>query len=226
MAIRLEEVIPLGRSKGEYEKMFILTREELEGKILDCGGGPSSFNSEMTKENNSVVSIDPIYRYSAEEISERIDQTFERMMEQLERNRDKFIWKEISGVEELRGLRRNSMKEFVGDFERGKKEKRYLSAELPILPFFEKSFDLALCSHFLFLYSDQLSYEFHIKAIEEMLRVAKEVRIFPLVDLNGNSSLYVKKVINDLRLKGHKASIKKAGYEFQKGANKVLVIKN
>ncbi len=36
-------------------------------------------------------------------------------------------------------------------------------------------------SHLLFVYDDRLDLAFHIAAITEMLRVAREVRIFPLV---------------------------------------------
>lgn len=46
-------------------------------------------------------------------------------------------------------------------------------------------FDIALSSHFLFFYSAQLSAEFHLQALREMLRVAREVRVFPLLALDG-----------------------------------------
>ena len=43
----------------------------------------------------------------------------------------------------------------------GRADGRYVEAELPTLPFADRSFDLALCSHLLFLYSVQLGEEFH-----------------------------------------------------------------
>jgi hypothetical protein len=45
-------------------------------------------------------------------------------------------------------------------------------AELPILPFADAAFDLALCSHCLFLYSTQLDETFHRAAIRERFRLA------------------------------------------------------
>ena len=55
------------------------------------------------------------------------------------------------------------MKKFLADFKKGKKEGRYLEATLPHLSFDDKEFDLALSSHFLFLYTNILNYEFHLK---------------------------------------------------------------
>lgn len=41
------------------------------------------------------------------------------------------------------------------------------------------TFDLALSSHLLFLYSADLSAEFHVQALLEMLRGSGEVRVAP-----------------------------------------------
>jgi len=42
---------------------------------------------------------------------------------------------------------------------------------------------------------DNLSLDFHIQSIDEMIRVAKGVRIFPPLDFNNNESPYVEAVI-------------------------------
>ena len=59
-------------------------------------------------------------------------------------------------------------------------------------------FDLALSSHFLFLYSEHLDYEFHLESILEMLRVAREVRIFPLLTLKNERSPHVERIIEEI----------------------------
>jgi len=61
------------------------------------------------------------------------------------------IWSAISNSEEVQELRVSSMERFLEDFDDGKRQRRYVDAELPNLPFTDASFDLALCSHFLFL---------------------------------------------------------------------------
>ena len=42
----LDSVVPWGRSFDEYCAMFDLSDRDLDLKILDCGGGPASFNAE------------------------------------------------------------------------------------------------------------------------------------------------------------------------------------
>ena len=66
-----------------------------------------------------------------------------------------------------------------------------VEAELPTLPFADSSFDLALCSHFLFLYSLQFDEASHLESIILLCRIAHEARIFPLVTLAGERSPYV-----------------------------------
>ena len=224
MAIKLKKVIPLGRNLSEYTAMFGLAKQDLQLSILDCGGGPSSFNYEVKNMGGNVTSIDPIYTFSATEIQSRIEETFDDMMRQAENNKDKFVWDSIKSIQELRETRKNAMQLFIEDYENGKLEGRYLFQELPELRFNDETFDLALSSHFLFLYSDILSYEFHRDAIAEMLRVAREVRIFPLVDLNIIKSGYVAKITDEFRKRGYSVDIIKVEYEFQKGANEYMKI--
>ncbi|MGB3511040.1 MAG: hypothetical protein WBA93_17770 [Microcoleaceae cyanobacterium] len=116
------------------------------------------------------------------------------------------------------------MENFLLDFPDGSLQKRYLTAELPKLSFNHNKFDLALCSHFLFLYSDQLSEKFHLESILEMCRVAKQVKIFPLVKLSGEVSPILLPIIEELAAQGYKAEIKQVAYEFQKGGNQMLQI--
>ena len=56
------------------------------------------------------------------------------------------------------------------------------------LPFAHFSFDFALSSHYLFADLDNQTADFHLRVIEELARVAKDVRIFPVVDREGKTS--------------------------------------
>ena len=224
MPYKYDEVVPWGRSMEEYFWMFNLTPEDLKLKILGCGDGPASFNSEMTKRGYHVISIDPLYQFTTQQIQERINETYDNVIGQTYQNQEKFIWERIPSVQALGDLRMASMNQFLEDYEKGKEEDRYLDAILPILSFNDKEFDLALSSHFLFLYTDILTFEFHIEAILEMCRVAKEVRIFPLLNVNSIFSPYVEKIISELDSLGKKAKIETVYYEFQKGGNQMLRI--
>jgi hypothetical protein len=81
-----------------------------------------------------------------------------------------------------------------------------------------------LCSHLLFLYSEHLSEDFHIKSIKELCRVASEARIFPLSEFGAKKSRHLDAVIDILKKEGFSANIKKVPYEFQKGGNEMLVV--
>ena len=225
MTIKLSEIIPLGRRANEYIGMFGLTEAEQLLRILDCGGGPSSFNAEMTARGSRVVSVDPLYRYPTEKIKERFDATFDDIMSQTENNRESFVWNIIKDPVDLRRRRKSAMELFLKDYERGKTGMRYLGGELPVLSFADKEFDIALSSHFLFLYDHILDLAYHLKAISEMLRVAREVRIFPLQSLDVKMSPHLESVIEKFSADGYETERVKVEYEFQKGSNEYLRIR-
>ncbi|WP_323703492.1 hypothetical protein [Mammaliicoccus sp. Dog046] len=94
------------------------------------------------------------------------------------------------------------------------------------MPYEDDRFDILLSAHFLFLYSDTFDYDFHIETIEEMLRVTKEeLRIFPLVDMEGKRYKALDKVIAYLNERGCTTEEIEVDYEFQKNANTYLKVK-
>lgn len=225
MAFSLDKVVPWGRSFPEYVAMFALSEEDFGKRILGVGDGPASFNAVLSNRGGSVVSVDPLYRFTAEEIRQRIAETFDTVLEQTRRNAAEFIWNQISSVEELGRLRMSAMEEFLADFRRGREEGRYREAGLPRLPLGTGAFDLALCSHFLFLYSELLSLEFHVESIKELCRVAPEARIFPLLELGARPSRHLDSVTRQLEKGGFQAAIEPVTYEFQKGGNRMLRVR-
>ena len=226
MAFILKQIVPWGRSFNEYVKMFALSEQDLKKRFIGCGDGPASFNSVLTQRGGVVISVDPIYQFSGNEIKKKINETYDEIIEQTRKNKDEFVWKHISSVEELGRIRLEAMHIFLSDYENGLKEKRYVNATLPMLPFCDKEFDIALCSHFLFLYSEQLDMDFHIKSIRELCRVANEVRVFPLLELGAKKSRHIESVMNALRNDGVEVRVQKVPYEFQKGGNEMLRITN
>jgi SAM-dependent methyltransferase len=225
MGFTLEKVVPWGRSYDEYVGMFGLTEGELKLRVLGCGDGPAAFNSELTKRGGNVISVDPIYVFEAAQIKSRVSETYETVMTQLRKNKSDYVWEIIPSVEQLGSVRMSAMEIFLADFEAGKQEGRYIAGELPSLPFESAQFDIALSSHFLFLYSAHLSAEFHIQALQEMLRVAHEVRVFPLLSLDGTLSPHLAYAKDHFSNNGFDVEIKRVPYEFQRGGNEMLVIK-
>lgn len=222
MPFSIDQVVPWGRTLDEYEAMFSLSPQDKAGRILGCADGPASFNAEMTAQGCRVVSVDPLYAFAPEAIAQRWRETFDLMLDQVRCNRQDFVWDRIGSPEALGQLRMEAQHLFLGDFLRGKADGRYIDASLPDLPFSDGTFDLALCSHFLFLYSQQFDLEFHVQAMLEILRVAREVRVFPLRQLGGAPSPHVQGCVAACREAGMQAELVVVDYEFMKNGNQML----
>jgi hypothetical protein len=226
MAFKYQKVVPWGRSFSEYCRMFHLTDEDLQRSILGCADGPASFNAEMSRQGHRVISCDPLYHLTSDQIKQRIDVTYDEVIRQARQNEEKFVWDRITSPDELGHLRLEAMSDFLDDYERGKRDGRYIPAELPDLPFGASSFDIALCSHFLFFYSDCLSLAFHQQAVDELCRVAHQVRIFPMLTYNAEPSPLVAPIAEHARKASRIVSLDKVSYEFQRGGNVMMKILN
>jgi SAM-dependent methyltransferase len=219
----LDQVVPWGRSFAEYQQLFALTPADLERRILGCGDGPAAFNAEATRRGGRVVSCDPLYAFSRTDIETRIAATCDTVLEQTRRHADQFVWGHgIASIDELGEVRMRAMRVFLADYDAGREAGRYVDASLPTLPFTDGSFDLALCSHLLFLYSAQFDEAFHRASVREMCRVAPEVRIFPLLALDGSRSPFVDACVAEARAAGADAEMVRVPYEFQRGGNEML----
>jgi hypothetical protein len=225
MAFTLDQVVPWGRSFDEYVAMFSLSARDLDQRILGCGDGPANFNCVLTQRGGCIISADPLYRFSVDEIRRRIEAGYEQVMEQTRQNQHEFVWGHIPSVEDLGRVRMAAMADFLAEYPAGLKQGRYVDAGLPVLPFEDREFDLALCSHFLFLYSQQLPFDFHFQSIKELGRVARETRIFPVLELGTRKSRHLESIVDRLREHGFVVGVEKVDYEFQKGGNEMLRVK-
>ena len=129
----------------------------------------------------------PIYAFSTDEIRRRVEDSHETVISQV-----RTIQRASSGTTSRTRtiLVEPAWLRCAASWKtsrKGKAEGRYVTASLPSLPFENGQFDLALCSHLLFLYSAQLSLDFHRASIEELLRVASEVRAVPPSELGSET---------------------------------------
>ena len=224
MTVILENVVPLGRSLSEYRQMFGLSETDLDKSIIGVGDGVASFNSEMKELGKNVLSVDPLYEFEGDEIRKRFYEVIDGVVEQLRSTKEDYNWNFFKDTDEYRKHRIITTEKFVADFESGKSEGRYKFGELPELEFEDNSFDIALCSFFLFFYSEQLSYDFHLASVRELVRVAKEVRIHPLIDLAVNRSEHLDPVIREIEKDGFNVEIKEVEYDMQPNGNIMLRI--
>ncbi|WP_194774576.1 SAM-dependent methyltransferase [Pararhodonellum marinum] len=223
MSFELNSVVPWGRNFDEYRSMFGLTLSDLSQQIISFGDGPSSFNFEMTKRKRKVISLDPIYQFSKDELKLRISKTKDEILKQTKQNQENFTWTKIKSVYDLERVRMDAMTKFLEDFELGKRQNRYIPHEMPNpTQYPDLSFDLGLSSHFLILYS-QLGLDFHLQSISEMLRICKEIRIFPILNLNAVKSEVVDGILAFFQ-KDFSIGIEYVDYEFQKGGKQMMKI--
>jgi len=225
MAMQLDQVVPFGRSLDEYVHMFSLTAADLQKSILSVADGPASFNAEGTAKGYQIQSCDPLYEFGAEEIRGRFYAVLDDIIGQIASKHDRWVWSYHKSPEDLKAHRIEVTERFCYDYEQGKQAERYTLGTLPKLSYPDTSYDLGLCSHFLFLYSEQRDLDFHIAAITEMLRICREVRIFPLLTLAQEKSPHLAPAMEKLTVAGFKATIERVNYELQPGGNEMLRVK-
>ena len=220
----LDGVVPWGRRLEEYRAFFALDDLAPGASVLDAGGGPASFAAEASALGYDVTAADPVYALDGATIRRRFEETRDAMMSGVRLARYRFRWKRYGSPEALEKMRRDALDLFLADFGRFGGA-RYVPASLPYLPFANDAFDLALSSHFLFLYGDDLDCGFHVAAMRELARVAREVRVFPLVNLDGRPSSHLPLVTAALEEEGYAAELVPVPFEFQVGATRMLRVR-
>lgn len=208
------------RSLAEYRAMFALTAADLERSIMDCPGGASSFTAELSAAGGRVVAADPTYARPAREVAQLSRDDMKRANDYQRRNPDEYVWTFFDGHESYLASRSRSVELFLADHTAH--PQRYVAAALPALPFRDRAFDLALCSHLLFSYADRLDRAFHLAAIRELARVAAEVRVFPLVPMGQADSPELAAIVAGLTGAGCRATVHTVDYELQRGGNQML----
>ncbi|NRD80876.1 SAM-dependent methyltransferase [Bacillus sp. BRMEA1] len=221
----LERIVFIGRTFEEYLNMFSITQGELQGKkILDCPAGACSFTAVGNKSGLDVTACDIAYYHSGEDLKNKGLKDIEHTMEHMQKAQSNFKWDYFNDIEALRKHRLSALQDCTNDMLES--SERYIPVNLPSLPFKNDGFDILLSAHFLFMYGDRLDYQFHIETLNELLRVTKEeVRIFPLVDLEGKRYEHLDKIIRYLTDNGCTVEEVKVPYEFQTNANSMLKIK-
>ena len=222
--LEIDRVVFVGRTLREYVGFFNLDLDSLKGKaVLDCPSGPSSFVAEANEIGVRAVGCDPMYDLTLEDLVRICERDINHVIKQLSEKRHLFKWDYYSSVEDVKDSRTHALNIFKKDFSSGRIEKRYVKATLPNLPFQNKSFDLVLCAHFLFLYDDRLDYNFHLNSILELCRVcSREVRIYPLESMNAKLYHDMEKLMFDLGRRGYRPEIIKVKFEFLSGSNLML----
>lgn len=223
MTYCLRNLLPWGRNYDEYTTMFGLSDTELHGRIAGFADGPASFNAQCCQEGGQVVSFDPIYRYSVDKLKLCLQEAKRLMFEDICKNTYLDDTTAAKNIDALEKHHNGATQTFLEDYEQGKAEGRYIDHEMPYkIPFPDDFFDLGLSSHFLMLYP-KLGVNFHLQALEEMLRICHEIRIFPTVDKTGKHTGLTDRLISHF-CDDYKITLQKTACHYMNGANEMLVI--
>ncbi len=221
----LKEIVLIGRTFDEYCRMFDLDHDLLsQSNILDVASGVSSFCAEGNEKSYRITASDKIYQFTPSEIEEKSRKDLDTVIDQMPGIVDLFVWDYFRDVQALKNQREQAYARFIRDFKKHGTN-RYLPVDYPLTPFKDKEFDLTLVSHFLFLYEEKLDYDFHKRTLQELIRITRgEIRIFPIVKLNGERSSFVDQLMRDEDLSFLSIRIQKVPYEFVKSGNEMMVI--
>ena len=85
-----------------------------------------------------------------------------------------FNWSFYSSIEGLRKYRKLALEQFISDYSISRERKRYIKAELPKLPFDDRSLDLVLSGHLLFTYSHKFDFSSILSSITELCEYVLE----------------------------------------------------
>ncbi|RJQ31368.1 MAG: hypothetical protein C4562_06255 [Actinobacteria bacterium] len=223
--LEFSEIASLGRTFSEYCRLFALDNKVLEGNtILDVASGCSSFCAEARAKGYDITASDPIYDFEPSQIRERFEMQLNSAMEQLPKVAHLYTWKDNKNVDDFRAQRQKAFDKFFDDYQANRQ--RYLATSFPKNDLKDKQFEICLASHFLFIWDDKLDYQFHLDTILELVRITnKEIRLFPLVSMNGTRSAFLEPLITDLESGELSTEIQTVDYEVIKGGNEMLRIR-
>ena len=219
----LDQVVPWGRSFDEYQQLFALTPADLERRILGCGDGPAAFNAEATRRGARVVSCDPLYAFSRAEIEARIAATCDTVLEQTRRHADQFVWGHgIASIDELGEVRMRAMRVFLEDYDAGKAA---AATSTPACPPCRSRTAASTSRSARTCCSSTARSSTRRSTARRSARCAasrREVRIFPLLALDGSRSPFIEACVAEARAAGAEAEMVRVPYEFQRGGNEML----
>ena len=225
--IDLPSVSFFGRSLAEYARFFALDLPALKGRdVLDVAAGPASFTAEACARKINAVAVDPRYGGTLDALAGQVRTDYESMFARMRAKPRLFRLKAFPSLVAAEADRRAASERFLADYEAHYMHNRYVSGSLPLLPFFDRTFDLVLCAHLLFEYAKRFDFDWHLAACRELARVsAAEVRIHPLCGPDGKLYPGLARLRRELRESGIGSEVRAVDCEFFAGTTTMLVLR-
>jgi len=220
--LQLDRVVLLGRTYDEYVRFFGLTEKAMRGlKILDAAAGVSSFTAEARQRGLNATAFDRIYEMPAGAIEKQSS----RDLDEVARNigdKSVYRWGFYKSPQGMRSYRARAAETFLKDFQ--SHSQHYVPGSLPSAPFADGQFDLTLVSYLLFVYEDQLTFDFHKQSLRELLRVSREIRIYPTVTFEAHPSTFLDLLRNDADFRDCSFVEVTTDFEFLRNSNRFLKV--
>ena len=218
----MREGVLWGEHLDEYSRMFGLTETDLNSRLLEYNCGATAVNAELRQENRSIISCDPLFSLEKNDFVHTVNKTFDQAVCDLRNASKQYDFSYYGGFEALVEKRRQGIETCLADYEQGVIEGRYLPCEEDVVPFENFSFDLAISTNYLFSSISPQGTDFHLQCIRELTRVAKEVRIFSLMDRDGQPSPLIGPVLLGLQQANYGVEIRTVDYQLQQGDQAML----
>lgn len=208
-----------GHTAADYQKMFDL--EAVPNRVLEFASGISTFNLECAQKVE-VQSLDPRFALDADTLKCKAELIFHDMKNCIAQYPKRYDFKDYGGLEAFMQTRFDGMRRFFDDYEAGLAEGRYRAINDLNLPYDDFYFDLAISSHYFFAGLTDQDATFHIRMLQELARVAKEVRIFPLIHSDGSTPPELGPVLLALQQAGYGAEVRSIADPIEPQGNAML----
>ncbi|MBA4696444.1 MAG: hypothetical protein H2069_03515 [Legionella sp.] len=210
-----------GYRTDEYLKMFDLTLDPTK-RFLEFACGPSAFNQDLHHHAGEVVSCDGLFEMDKEALNHCVETSFHEVTAKLALQPTLNLKEYNDNLETLINMRQKGLQLFFADYPKGKDEGRYLGIDHAKLPFDDFSFDIALSAYHFFVNPNIGDLDSYLNILKELARVAKEVRLFPLVDCRGEPSPLLGPVLLGLQQQNYGIEVKEVPYNLQPNGNAML----
>lgn len=218
----MRKPILCGYHLDEYRQMFGLVDVDLNGRLLEYNSGVNAVNAELHARQLSMTSCDPWFALDASALEKKVTADVEQAIRDMKHTLQRYDFRTYGTVDALIEKRRNGIATCLADYDKGRTEKRYLPTQKGLLPFDDDSFDLALSADCFFTGAPDQTVDTHLEQIKALAYVAKEVRIYPLVEKNGQPSLLLGPVLLGLQQGNFAVEIREVDYHLQCGSYAML----
>ncbi len=219
----MEPLVLWGNTLIDYQQMFDLQPATFDGQLLEFASGPSGVNAKLTEQGISVVSYDQRFKLPASGLRDITERDFEQVLKSVQQAPEHYQWQTYASPMVLAENRRAGIERFFDDYTQGLADKRYMAGDewMP-LPFADFTFDLVVSAHFFLQESECYSLDWQAQMIAELCRVGRELRIFPLVNEQGDTTAMLGPLMQLLQQQKIGVEIREVDYHFVPNDNAML----